>query len=79
MKSLFFTAWLQVFLVALNTWQIANGKLAGALVVGFGISLAWTFNIKRVAFGNWQERLVYSLGAMLGTASGLGLAQILYK
>lgn len=78
MKSLFFTAWLQVFLVALNTWQISNGKFAGALLVGFGISLAWTFNIKRIAIGNWAERLVYSTGACLGTASGILLANWIY-
>ena len=78
MKSLFVTAWLQVFLVAMNTWQIANGKWVGALIVGFGISLAWTFNIKRIAIGSWPERLVYSFGAMLGTASGLGLAHLIY-
>lgn len=76
--SLFFTAWLQVFLVALNTWQIANGRVLGALVVGFLLSFTWTFNIKSVAFGNWKERIVYSLGAMLGTASGIWLAQLLY-
>jgi len=78
MKSLFFTAWLQVFLVALNTWQIANGKFVGALLVGFGISLAWTFNIKRIAIGSWAERLVYSSGACLGTGSGILLANWIY-
>lgn len=78
MKSLFLTAWLQVSLVALNTWQIANGKLIGALVVGFGISFVWSFNIKRIAFANNAERIVYCLGASAGTATGLILSKIIY-
>ncbi len=78
MKSLFFTAWLQVFLVALNTWQIANGRVFGALVVGFLLSFTWTFNIKSVAFGGWRDRWLYSAGACCGTGSGLFAAWILY-
>ena len=78
MKTLFLTAWLQVFLVALNTFQIANGYWIGSLVVGFGISLVWTLNIKRIAFAGWKDRLVYSSGAMLGTGTGLLMAQIIY-
>jgi len=78
MKTLFFTAWLQVFLVALNTWQVANGKWIGALVVGFCISLVWTLNIKRIAFAGWADRLVYSTGAMCGTGTGILAATILY-
>jgi len=76
--SLFWTAWLQVFLVALNTWQIANGKLLGALVVSFLLSFTWTFNIRRVAFGGFKDRWVYALGACCGTGSGLGVCYFLY-
>jgi hypothetical protein len=77
-KTLFLTAWLQVFLVALNTWQIANGKWLGALLVGFGISLVWTLNIKRIAFAGWKDRLVYSTGAMCGTGTGILAANLFY-
>jgi len=78
MKTLFLTAWLQVFLVALNTFQIAQGKWLGALFVGFGISLVWTLNIKRIAFAGWKDRMVYSTGAMCGTGTGLLAANLLY-
>lgn len=78
MKTLFFTAWLQVFLVALNTWQVANGRWIGALVVGFGISLTWSFNVRRVAFSGWRDRIVYSTGAALGTVTGIGMAHVIY-
>lgn len=77
--SLFLTAYLQVLLVAVNTWQIANQKYVGAVIVGFLISLAWTFNVRRAAFATWQERIVYCTGAALGTISGLCLTQIVYR
>lgn len=77
--SLFCTAWLQVFLVAINTWQIANEKYVGALIVGFLISLVWTFNVKRAAFSTTADKLIYSLGASCGTGSGLWLANLLYS
>lgn len=74
----FFYAWAQVALVALNTFQIANAQWIGALVVGFLISLLWTFNVRRAAFGTWADRMIYSTGAMCGTATGLGIAAVIY-
>ena len=76
--KLFVLGWFQVFLIAINTYQIANGKLAGAFVVGFGISLVWTLNVKSVAFGMWRDRVAYSVGAAFGTASGMILMSMLY-
>ena len=71
-------AWLQVTLIAMNTYQIANQKFIGALLVGFLISLIWTVNVGRVAFGcNWT-RLIYATGAMAGTGTGLFLTQLIY-
>lgn len=75
----FLYAYAQVTLIALNTWQIANGKIAGALIVGFLISLAWTFNVRRVAFGDAWTRLIYCTGAMCGTGTGIFLANLFYK
>ena len=64
-------AYTQVMLVVINTWQVAHQKFVGAIIVGFLISLVWTFNIKRVAFGDWTTRFIYCTGASIGTASGL--------
>lgn len=75
----FLWAYVQVTLVALNTWQIANGKFAGALVVGFLISLTWTFNVRQAAFGDTITRLIYSTGAMFGTATGLLISIAIYQ
>ena len=74
----FLYAWLQVSLVCLNTWQIANGKVVGAIIVGFLISLVWCFNIQGIAFSKLSEKITYSLGACCGTATGLLMASILY-
>jgi len=74
---MFLMAWLQVSLISANTWFIASAMLLPALVCGFLISLVWTLNVKRVAFGGWSDRFVYASGACLGTATGLLIATIL--
>jgi len=79
MLSLFLTAYIQVLLVAVNTWQISHQKYVGAVIVGFLISLAWSFNVRRVAFATWKERVVYSAGAALGTISGLFASHLIYQ
>jgi hypothetical protein len=76
--KVFLIGWLQVALVVLSTWQIANEEFVGAVVVGFGISLVWTMNVRVAAFGSWGQRLTYCLGASFGTMTGLGLSKILY-
>lgn len=68
-----------MLLVGLNTWQIAHGKYAGAFVVGFLISYVWTWNVKKVAFGTHRDRIVYALGAGIGTLLGLGIASLIYE
>jgi hypothetical protein len=75
----FLLAWLQVTLICLNTWQIANEKIVGALIVGFLISLVWTFNVQGIACSKLSTKLNYSLGAMLGTGTGLLLSKYFYE
>jgi hypothetical protein len=72
------TGWIQVTLVCLNTWQIAHGKLAGAVIVSFLISLVWTCNVRTAAFGSWWDRVIYCFGAAGGCATGLWLGRVLY-
>ena len=76
--STFATGFIQVCLVALNTHQIAHEKYAGVFVVGTLISLVWTINVKRVAFGTWTDRLVYCFGAGCGSLSGLLISKLIY-
>jgi hypothetical protein len=75
--SLFTTAFLQVSLVSMNVVYISMGSIIPMLITGFGISLFWTFNVKKVAFGLWRERLMYSTGAMFGTFAGYSLSKYL--
>lgn len=69
---------LQVTLVSLNTYQISKFYLVGAFIVGFLISLTWTFNV-RTALGTWRDRLSYSTGAAVGTLTGMYMGKLLYE
>ena len=75
----FLLAYVQVALIAVNTWQIANAKIMGAVVVGFLISLVWSFNVRRVSICDWKTRIIYCTGAALGTASGLLATTSIYS
>ena len=83
--ELFLTGFLQVVLVCLNTYQISvfaktmkPEVLAGIVIVGFLISFIWTFNVKKVAFGNMSNRVYYSLGAATGSLLGVIIGSIIY-
>lgn len=69
--GLFLTAVLQVFFVAMNVIFISNKMWIPLLITGFCISFVWTLNVKKVAFGGWTDRFIYSFGAMLGTGIGV--------
>lgn len=77
--KLFGTGFLQVLLVAVNTWQIAHARWFGCAVVGFLISYVWTWNVKKIAFGTHADRVIYASGAAVGTLSGLALATLFYE
>lgn len=76
--ALFGTGVLQVSLVAVNTYQIAHEKYLGVMIIGFLISFVWTFNVKKIAFGNNIDRIVYASGAACGSLLGLLIAQTYY-
>jgi hypothetical protein len=78
-RNLFCTGFLQVLLVAINTYQISHGKYIGSIIVGFGISWVWTSNVKRIAFGNNVDRFIYASGAAIGTAAGFLTTKIIYE
>lgn len=75
--KLFAAAFIQVSLVALNTYQIAHRDWIGVFVVGFLISLVWTFNVRRINASTMQERLVYSLGAACGSVAGMAVGVLI--
>jgi hypothetical protein len=77
--KLFFVALIQVMLVSMNVIFISKGYVLLLILTGFGISFSWSYNVKRIAIGNNKERIVYSLGAALGTLIGYYLANYLIK
>jgi hypothetical protein len=68
---LFLTGFIQVYFVAINTYFLAKEMYFAVFISAFIISMIWSFNIKRIAFGSINDRLVYSFGATLGSISGL--------
>lgn len=75
--KLFITGFLQVFFVSINTYFIANLYYIGIAFVAFAISFIWSFNIKKVAFGTNKDRVIYSLGATIGSLFGTYLSQLI--
>lgn len=57
------TGFVQVYFVSVNTYFLAHEMYAGVLIAAFIISLVWSFNVKKVAFGTWTDRLMYAGGA----------------
>jgi len=76
---LFTTALTQVMLVAMNVRFIATGQVVAMLIIGFLISLVWTFNISKVAFGTIWDKVTYATGAMVGTGIGFWISHLITK
>lgn len=77
--KLFTTAFMQVSLVAMNVQFISKGYLIPMVITGFGISYIWTSNVRKVVFGTFWDRVIYALGAALGTCCGYYLSEYLTK
>lgn len=69
--KLFATGFIQVFFVAVNTYFLAHQVYLGVLIASFMISLVWSFNVKKIAFGGKADRIIYALGASVGAVAGL--------
>ena len=74
--KLFLMAFAQVFMVVANTYFIANNGVGGIIIAGFFINYIWTHNVRKVAFGNEWDRLIYTSGAVLGSISGYFTAKV---
>lgn len=82
MKTLtiiFFTGFLQVFLVGANTYFISRTEYSGMAVCGFGISYLWTINVRKANISTRWDRISYSTGAAVGGILGVITAQTLRK
>jgi hypothetical protein len=72
--SIFLTGFIQVALVSAQTHMVARSIYQGVFIIGFLISLVWSVNVKKIAFGGWIDRIVYSVGAGVGAVVGLCVA-----
>ena len=69
--KLFFQSFIQVGLVAINTWLISHGYIVSVFLVSFLISLIWAFNVAKVSISTTKEKIIYALGAGFGAITGL--------
>lgn len=77
--TLFTTGFFQVLFVAINTYFISKEFYLGVLMCGFIISLIWSWNVKKVAFGTKQDRMIYAAGAGCGSLMGLVVSVVFFK
>lgn len=72
----FFQSFFQVGLVSVSTILITKHLYWGIFVVGFLISLLWTFNVSRISVSTINQKLTYSLGAGIGAVCGVLITQL---
>jgi hypothetical protein len=77
--KLFITGFVQVFFVAINTYFLSKIFYLGVFLCAFMISLVWSWNVKKVAFGTISDRLIYALGAAFGSIVGLLISTLILK
>jgi hypothetical protein len=77
--KLFITGFVQVFFVAINTYFLSKISYLGVFLCAFMISLIWSWNVKKVAFGTTSDRLIYALGAAFGSIVGLLISTLILK
>ena len=72
--NLFLRALVMVFLVSLNTVQIAHGRMSSAVGIGGLISFVWFMNAGeagRTTLPRVPAAAAYAIGAMAGTLLGM--------
>lgn len=75
--SLAFTGFLQVIFVSMNTIFVTSSAWVALIITSFCISFLWSGNVRRIAFGDMLDRIVYATGAAVGCGIGVVLARAL--
>lgn len=68
---IFFRSFLIVLFHTTNIYLISNKYYELAILISVGISTMWTLNVKDLAISNWNDRLSYIFGGVVGTAISL--------
>jgi len=77
---IFLRAALIVLFTTSNIYLISHEKYIAAICLSAGISTMWTLNVKDLAISNWNDRIAYVLGGVVGTTISLFfLSQIIKK
>lgn len=69
--AIFWGAFVQVLLVAMNTKVIAAGSEGAAFVTGALVSWIWWGNVQHAREDGWAPRAFYTFGAACGTVAGM--------
>ena len=75
--TLFLTGAIQVYFVSINSYFLSKEFYLGVTFAAFMISMIWSHNIKKIAFGTLMDRVLYSLGATVGSVAGLATSKAL--
>lgn len=75
--KLFLRSFIQNAMVSIITILISKEILIGVFVISFFLTLLWTYNIEKLAFSSTTEKIFYSIGAGLGSISGILLFKFL--
>lgn len=75
--QLAWTGFLQVLFVSMNTIYVTSQAWVALILTSFCISFLWSGNVKRIAFGDMLDRLIYAAGAAVGCAIGVVVASAL--
>lgn len=77
MIKVFTFAYIQILLIAVNTINVANGKMVPAMITSLLIGMAWCVGVKGVAHGELKEKIAYCIGGSLGCGSGIIVSDFL--
>ena len=77
--ALFTKGFLQVYFIVINTYMVAFGSVLGVFVTSFAASWVWSLNVKSVAAGDANTRMIYSTGAAVGSVLALYSGALLLK
>ncbi len=74
----FLTSFIQIGMVAINTYFITQLNWIGIFIASFTISLLWAFNVSKISVSTTNQKLTYALGAGCGAIVGLFLVKIIF-
>jgi len=71
---IFFTAFIQVFLVSINVYFIGRVNYVGMALASLLLNIVWMHNINSIAK---RKSYLYPLGAMTGCVAGVYIGRLL--